>query len=478
MTDFSKQWLESPSGFPDLGPGEAIALRHMIDIIRKNYELAGYVPIETPLVERPEVLSAKAEGEIKTQMYGLRLMNPAPGAIDDTKGLALRFDQTVPLARFVARNYSSLSFPFRRYVIGPVFRGERPKDGRYRQFIQADIDVIGDGILDVLHDAEMVSVIDKIFSELAIGSFTIRINNRKILEGIMHSFGLNSKEQISRSLGIIDRMEKTSRESVIQLLLEIGLQANQAEELLAFLTDNKTTNEALDSLKSKSFNNLYSEGVQELEKVIEAVRALGVSEERFCVDLSIARGLNYYTGTVYETRFDAYPDLGSIASGGRYDNLTETFIHKKLPGVGISIGVTRLLLRLIKEKLLSIQTTTIAPVLVTTAGGITKFSNVYLRQAARLRNSKIATEIYLADKPLGKQMQFANRRGYSVVVIATEENIRTSTVIVRDLRTGYQEEISDEELVENVHELLNKTGPLYQYYDGTSVQKTKKEFPE
>lgn len=448
-----KQLLAAPSGFPDLGPGDAIALRRMLGIIRRNYELAGYVPIETPLVERPEVLAAKAEGEIRNQVYGLRLLNPAADASDDAKELALRFDQTVPLARFVAANYGKLAFPFRRYVIGPVFRGERPKDGRYRQFIQADIDVIGDGSLNLLHDAEIVSIICGIFSELDIGPFTVRIGSRKILEGLLESVGI-PENRFNAALGAIDKVEKVGRESVVAQLTEMGMTETAAKDLIATLADDASTDALLESLAARSLNPRYDAGVKEMREVIEGVRKLGVPEDRFRVDISIARGLDYYTGTVYETRFDAYPDLGSIASGGRYDDLASTFIDRSLPGVGISIGVTRLLLRLIKAKLVSAEETTIAPVIVTTAAGTGEHGKVYLAQAARLRAAGIPTEVYLVERQLGKQMQYADRRGFTVAVIARQENIASGTVIVRNLKTGEQQEVPDDSLVETVQSLL------------------------
>lgn len=450
---FPKQLLKSPSGFPDLGPAEAIAQRWMLDLIRRHYELAGYVPIETPLVERPEVLFAKAEGEIKAQVYGLRRMNVAADATDDTKDLALRFDQTVPLARFVAANYGTLAFPFRRYVIGPVFRGERPKDGRYRQFIQADIDVIGDGTLSILHDAEMVSVICGIFTELAIGPFTVRIGNRKVLQGLLLASGITSPEVVSQASGVIDRLDKVGREAVLAQLGDLGIAEGAARELLDVLTAARSTDESLALLKEKHLNALFDEGVQELVDVVAAVRALGVPEERFLVDISIARGLEYYTGTVYETRFDQYPDLGSIASGGRYDDLTGLFADRALPGVGISIGVTRLLLRLIKVGLVPAKVKTVAPVLVTTAAGLGQ-SSAYLEYAKRLREVGIATEVYLADRQLGKQMQFADRRGFTIAVIARQEQIDQLLVTVRNLKTGDQEDVPVGQLVETVQRLL------------------------
>ncbi len=456
MDPFPKRLLQAPSGFPDLGPREAIAQRYMLGIIRTQFERAGYVPIETSLVERPEVLLAKGGGEISAQVYGLRLMNPAPDAEDDTKNLALRFDQTVPLARFVAAQQGNLTFPFRRYAIGPVFRGERPKSGRYRQFTQADIDVIGDGSLSLLHDAEMVGVISGIFTELAIGPFTIRIGNRKVLEGILGSTGLSS-ELVRKASGVIDRIEKIGIENALVQLTELGMEKDRASEILGLLTDARGTSAILASLREGDFGPLFAEGVQELSRVISAVRQLGVPEERFRVDISIARGLDYYTGTVYETRFDAYPELGSIASGGRYENLASTFVNRSLPGVGISIGVTRLLLRLIEAGLLPAESVSIARVLVTTGLGAESFGAVYLDQARRLREAGVPVEVYLEERPLAKQLQFASRRGFDLALITREEDIASEMLTVKHLKTSHQYTIPSADLETTIHRLLKDT---------------------
>lgn len=446
--------LLGASGFKCLAPNEAIAQQKILDVIRHNYELAGYAPIETPLVERTEILTAKGGGEIKSQIYGLRLLNPAKGAADDSKDLALRFDQTVPLARFVAANYNSLSFPFRRYVIGPVFRGERAKDGRYRQFIQADIDAVGNGSLDLLHDAEMVSVISRIFNELSIGPFTVRIGNRKILEGLLEATGLSSKKEISDALSSIDQLEKVGRKEVLRLLSKIGIENTAATDLLDLLANTGESSAVLANLKSKNLNPLFKEGVEELEQVVTAVKNLSVSDSDFVVDISIARGLDYYTGTVYETRLDKYPDIGSIASGGRYENLASTFTSRKLPGVGISIGVTRLLFLLIKEGLLSAESSSVAPVLITTTAGLEKYSGVYLNQANRLREAGIPTEVYLAPKDLGKQLQFANAKGFKIAVVTQEDEIEAGTISIKDLATRKQITVTNSEFVNTVKNLL------------------------
>ncbi|MBI3572388.1 histidine--tRNA ligase [Candidatus Kaiserbacteria bacterium] len=447
MTAFPKQLLTNPSGFPDLGPAEAIALARMIDVIRKHFELSGYSPIETPLVERTEVLAAKAGGEIAAQIYGLRLLHPAKGATSDEKDLALRFDHTVPLARFVAAHYAELLFPFRRSVIGPVVRGERPQEGRYRQFIQADIDAIGDGSLTTLHDAEMVSVIAGIFNELAIGAFTVRIGNRKVLQGLLRWAGLTNDALVADALKIIDRMEKIGRDSVVAALGENGMAETKARELVEVLLLQRSTSDALAFLGAQKIDELFEEGVRELAEVVAGVRALGVPEERFTVDLSIARGLDYYTGTVYETRLDAHGDLGSIASGGRYEDLASAFTSRKLPGVGISIGVTRLLLRLLKAGLFPAATTTVARVLIaSTAENRTEA----LRAAAALRGAAIACEVYLGSKPLGNQLQYAEKRGFMLTISPKD----VSSFTIHTFATGQKIEIAAPDLLQTIQKLL------------------------
>ncbi len=450
MTDFPKRLLENISGFPDLSPQEAIALEKMLELIRVRFARAGYSPLETPLVERPEVLAAKAEGEITTQIYGLRLLNPAEGASDE-KDLALRYDHTVPLARYVAAHSRDLAFPFRRYAIGKVLRGERAKEGRYREFIQADIDAIGDEELSPLHDAEMVAVIADIFSALDIGPFTIRINNRKVLAGLLRAHGI-AAENVAKAMRCIDRLEKVGEEETGGALSELGMDAAATARLFGVLLAKRTPEETIAELKSAKLDAESAVGIAELEQVITGVSALGVSPEHYTIDLAIARGLDYYTGTVYETRLDEHPDLGSIASGGRYDDLAGTFTNHRYPGVGISIGVTRLLIRLIKAGLIDASAATMASVLVTSAERAAM--STYLQYAARLRAAGIGAEIYLADKALDKQLHFADRKGFPLALIAKQENLDASMVIVRNLKSGEQQEVPSADFVSTIQKLL------------------------
>ena len=437
MSKINKRDLQRPSGFPDLSPEQAIAIRDATSIIREEYELAGFSPMTTSIVERPEVLTAKNEGEILNQIYGLRLLNPASGAQDDSKELALRFDHTVPLARYVATLYHELEFPFRRYAIGPVFRGERPKDGRYRQFTQADIDIIGNGSLDLLHDAEMVAVIARIFTRLDVGTFTIRIGHRKVLQGLLQAVGLQDEVLQTKALQEIDRLEKIGRKNVTKNLCDIGMSEINAEALLQQLET-----ASLDTLADLATeNSLLREGVAELSEVLRGVEAHAVDSSHYQLDLTIARGLAYYTGTVYETRLDSNPGLGSIASGGRYENLTGAFSNYSLPGVGISIGVTRMMKRLIQAGIYPADRKTVAPVLVAQATTSPETRIQALEVAAMLRQGRIATEVYIDSARLSKQLQFADRRGFTWVVILGIPDMESGCVAIRTLSTGEEERV-------------------------------------
>ncbi|HVW82512.1 MAG TPA: histidine--tRNA ligase [Candidatus Paceibacterota bacterium] len=442
MADFPKRLLEDISGFPTLGPAEAIAQERMLAVIRKHFAAAGYAPLETPLVERPEVLAAKNEGEIANQIYGLRLLNPEEGASDE-KDLALRFDHTVPLARYVATHARELPFPFRRSAIGKVLRGERAKDGRYREFLQADIDAVGHGALSLLHDAEMVAVIAGIFAELDFGPFTVRINNRKVLAAIIRHMG-GEDAAMPELMRAIDRLEKAGKEKTALALVAHGMQQERAKELLEFLPAKRSAVETLAFLEGAGLDDEGKEGLAELKEVIKGVESMGVPPERYTIDLSIARGLSYYTGSVFETALDEHPDLGSIASGGRYDGLASAYTKEAYPGVGISIGVSRLLARLIKAGIVEAKAQTPAKVLVTTAER--ERLAEYLNYAKELRAAGVAAEIYLEEKPLDKQLAFANKKGFPYALIAMQEHFAKGVVVLRDLATGEQKELPPAEL--------------------------------
>lgn len=437
------------SGFPEFLPAEQIRFNTMMEVIRRNYERVGAVPIETPAVERIETLTAKGGNE--KEIYALRRL-AAEGSDDGTE-LALRFDLTVPMARFVVQHAGHLTFPFRRYQMQPVWRGERPQAGRYRQFHQCDIDIVGDGALGLVNDAEMPVVIDRIFTELAIGRFVISVNNRKILTGFLSSVGLTSDAQVNAALKIVDSMEKVGTERTKTDLRELHLSDAGIQRLITFFSAKHGTDETLAFLQEHQTNDTIRTGVDELRTVVAYMRQMGMPEDHFRIDTSIARGLDYYTGTVYETRLVAHPALGSICSGGRYDTLLRTLgADRDMPGVGISIGLTRLFPRLVEAGVLAVGPATVAPVLVTTMAS--EYLPHYLRFGAALRQAGINTEIFTEPKKLGAQMKYAHRKGFGVVVIAGEQELTSGTVLVRRLSDGEQVQVSQANLVLTVKQFL------------------------
>ena len=324
------------SGFMELSPLDQIEFDRIKTIIEDTYKLYGFYPLDTPIIEYSSVLLAKAGGETEKQIYRFN---------KGDNDLSLRFDLTVPLAKYVSARYNELSFPFKRYQIGKVFRGERPQKGRFREFYQCDIDVIGDGELSLMYDAEIPSIIYDIFTKMNIGKFVIRINSRKILNGFFENLNLSDKYQ--DILRIIDKMEKVSEEDLIDMLKEINLTDEIVNKILSFVKIKGSNENILNSLKNLNIENeMFVNGINELETVINSLRAMNIDEEYFVIDLTIARGLDYYTGIVYETKLVDYPQIGSVCSGGRYDDLATYYTDRKLPGVGISIGLTRLFYQL------------------------------------------------------------------------------------------------------------------------------------
>lgn len=441
----------SISGFPEFTPPKQILFNRVMRLIQRHYESVGAVPIETPAVERIETLVAKGGNE--KEIYALRRLAGEDG--EDSKELALRFDLTVPLARYVVQHAADLTFPFCRSQMQPVWRGERPQAGRYRQFYQCDIDVIGDGSLSLLNDAEMPVVINGIFTELRIGRFIILVNNRKVLTGFLASIGLETASAVGAAMKIVDSLEKIGTQEAHRQLKELGVGGNEIDRLVEFFSISLTTNETLAFLRDSIANEEMRQGVDELETVVGYMRMLGLPETNFRVDPSIARGLDYYTGTVYETRLLAHPGLGSICSGGRYDNLLRTLgADRDLPGVGISIGLTRLLPRLIDAGILQVGPATVAPVLVTTMDS--EQIDRYLAFGAALRAAGLNTEIYKEPKKLAVQMKYANRKGFDVVVIAGEQEFADGTVIVRRLVDGEQALIPQADLATTVKRFLGE----------------------
>ena len=426
------------AGFMELLPNEQILFNQMKEKIENTYKKFGFLPLDTPVIELAEVLLAKAGGETEKQIYRFQ-----KGDTD----LALRFDLTVPLAKYVAKNYGNLSFPFRRYQIGKVYRGERAQKGRYREFYQCDIDIIGDGELELINDAEIPAVIYTMFRELGFEDFTVKINNRRILNGLFES--VEQKENSVEILRIIDKIEKIGKEEVIEEFKKLGLKDGQIKNILDFIEIEGTSDEKIEKLEGLGITNpTYMQGVEELKTVIKNVRLFGVPEANFTVDLTIARGLDYYTGTVYETFLNKYREIGSVCSGGRYENLAEYYTEKSLPGVGVSIGLTRLFYKLNELQIIKANRKSIADILI-----IPMLENLEepIKLATKLRNEGINTEIYLNDKKLKAKFKYADKLEIPYVIVMGEDEIKSNEITLKNMMTGNEEKIPmDEKAIVNI----------------------------
>lgn len=412
-------------GFMELQPNEQVVFNQMKAKIEESYKRFGFLPLDTPVLELSEVLLAKAGGETEKQIYRF-----TRGDTD----MSMRFDLTVPLAKYVAQNYEELQFPFRRYQIGKVYRGERPQKGRFREFYQADIDIIGDGELNILNDAEIPSIIYTTFKKLGFDDFTIRINNRKILNGFFENLEL--VKESTDIMRIIDKIEKIGEDNVKLELLELGIVEKNVIEILKFISINGNNDEKLKQLEKLNINNkMFNQGLMELKEVVKYIRLFGVPESNFNVDLTIARGLDYYTGTVYETFLNEYKQIGSVCSGGRYDNLAENYTNKSLPGVGISIGLTRLFYQLNELKSIKVEKESISDVLViSTSEDVSKC----LLVANIFRENGIDTEVYVNNKKLKSKFKYADKLKIPYVAIIGEDEIKNDKVSLKNLSTGEQ----------------------------------------
>ena len=415
------------SGFMELLPAPQMQLERMMQILRETYALYGFTPLDTPLLESAEILLAKGGGETEKQIYRFQ-----KGDSD----LALRFDLTVPLAKYVALHANELSFPFRRYQIGKVYRGERAQRGRFREFYQADIDIIGDGKLDILNEAEIPSIIYTIFRRFGLKRFTIRVNNRKLLNGFYALLGLSG--QAGDIMRTVDKLDKIGAEKVRAILIEdCGVSEGQADEILRFIAIRGTNAEVLDALQAWSGKNeIFDTGLAELTAVAAQLSAFGVPEENFAIDLTIARGLDYYTGTVYETTLDDHREIGSVCSGGRYDDLAAYYTDRKLPGVGISIGLTRLFYVLGEQGMLNDALPT-APADCLLLP-MTDDLSAAVRLATALRQAGIRTQLYSEQKKFKAKMQYADKLGIPYVIFLGEDEIARGECSVKELRTGEQ----------------------------------------
>ena len=432
------------SGFMELLPGKQIRFEKMTEILRSTYASYGFAPLDTPAIEDAQILLAKGGGETEKQIYRF------------TKGdsdLALRFDLTVPLAKYVALHYNDLAFPFRRFQISKVYRGERAQRGRFREFYQADIDIIGDGKLDILNEAEIPAIIYKVFRGFGLSRFQIRVNNRKILNGFYTLLGLS--ERSGDIMRTVDKLDKIGAEKVKAILLEdCGLTENQAEEILKFIAIQGSNAQVLSALEGYTGRNeLFDQGLEELKAVTANLSAFGVPEENFAVDLTIARGLDYYTGTVYETTLLDHPEIGSVCSGGRYDNLAGYYIDKQLPGVGISIGLTRLFYVLDEQGLLNPELPSApADALVLP---MTTDPAPAIALAETLRSGGIRVQLYGEQKKFKQKLAYANKLEVPFAVLLGEDEIAEGMCSVKNMKTGEQVKLTPAEAAVYIKTSLN-----------------------
>ena len=427
-----------PSGFSEYLPGDQIEFNRLRDIIRETYERYGYAPLDTPDIELSEVLLAKGGGETEKQIYRFER-----GKND----LSLRFDLTVPLARYVAEHEGQLVFPFRRYQIGKVHRAERAQAGRFREFYQCDIDVIGSE--SVAADAEFPAVINDIFEQFAFGEFTIHINNRLVLNGLFAGIGL--ADVSADVLRVVDKIEKISRQDFMAELRELGLSEKQVLQVVAFTEISGSNDEVLsqlESMKNEIDSDDFALGTAKLHELLAMLRTMGLPERRIQLDLRIARGLDYYTGVVYETTLDDYPKVGSVCSGGRYDNLAENYTRTRLPGVGVSIGLSRLFYKLREAGVVSSHRQTLARCMVASFDDA-QFGEA-LQIAAELRRAGVATILNTESVPLKKKLRYADRLGIPLVVLIGEEEVRGRFATVKDMATGENKPIPRQQLVEEL----------------------------
>ncbi|MBQ9664303.1 MAG: histidine--tRNA ligase [Oscillospiraceae bacterium] len=433
------------SGFMELLPRDQVKMERIMQILRETYSLFAFTPLDTPVIEAAEVLLAKGGGETEKQIYRFQ-----KGDSD----LALRFDLTVPLAKYVAAHYGSLAFPFRRYQIGKVYRGERAQRGRFREFYQADIDVIGDGKLDIANEAEIPAIIYTAFTRLGLRRFRIKVNNRKLLNGFYALNGMSEKAQ--DIMRIVDKLDKVGEVKVKQMLIdELNMRPYKAENVLDFMAIRGSNDEILERLEAyRGMDETFDLGLEELRTVTRYLAAFGVPEENFAVDLTIARGLDYYTGTVYETELTDYPEIGSVCSGGRYDNLAEYYTDKQLPGVGISIGLTRLFYVLQEQGLLSEEVLT-APCDALVIP-MTEDYGPAVEAATALRSAGLRAQLYTEKRKFKAKMGYADKIGVPFVVLLGEDEVAKGQLSVKNMESGEQQMLSAEQAAVLIRETIEK----------------------
>ena len=421
-------------GFMELLPKDQILFNEMKDIIRKNFEKHGFLPIDTPVIEKSEVLLAKGGGETEKQIYRF-----SKGDTD----MSLRFDLTVPLARYTVEHMNDLSFPFKRYQIGKVYRGEKAQKGRFREFYQCDIDTIGMGELSLVNDAEFPVVIFHTFKDLGFTDFTIHLNNRKILKGFFSSLGIEDSMNVLRT---VDKLDKIGEEKVLEELGENGIGRDSGEKILEFIKIDGTVDEILEQLRDlKIEDQIFQEGLDELAQVIGYMRDFGIDEECFDIDLKIARGLDYYTGTVYETTLDNYPKIGSVCSGGRYEDLASYYTDKTLPGVGISIGLSRLFYQLNEAKIISSEEKSLVDLLIIPMDDCIHDG---IKLLSELREKRVRVSVYTEFAKLKKKFKYADQTKVDYVIVLGEEEIKSRKYSLKNMQSGDQVDVTFDELVE------------------------------
>ena len=427
------------SGFMELLPGKQMQFERMVEILRTTYGLYGFAPLDTPAIEDAQILLAKGGGETEKQIYRFQ-----KGDSD----LALRFDLTVPLAKYVALHYNDLAFPFRRFQISKVYRGERAQRGRFREFYQADIDIIGDGKLDILNEAEIPAIICRVFTGFGLSRFQIRVNNRKILNGFYAMQDL--QEQSGDVMRTVDKLEKIGADNVRKILtVDLNIPEEKADAVLQFISIRGTNAEVLTALENyRGRNELFDKGLDELQAVTKNLSAFGVPEDNFAVDLTIARGLDYYTGTVYETTLLDHPEIGSVCSGGRYDDLAGYYTDRPLPGVGISIGLTRLFYVLDEQGLLN-------PALPSAPADVlilpmTADIAPAISLAESLRSSGIRVQLYGEQKKFKQKMSYADKLGVPFVILLGEDELNEGKCAVKNMVTGEQVLLTAEEAADHI----------------------------
>ena len=444
------------SGFMELLPREQAIMEEMMSVLRETYASYGFAPLDTPVIEASEVLLAKAGGETEKQIYRF-----SKGDSD----LSLRFDLTVPLAKYVALHYGSLAFPFRRYQIGKVYRGERAQRGRFREFYQADIDIIGDGKLDIANEAEIPAIIYQTFSRLGLQKFQIRVNNRKILNGFYSMMGLS--ERSGDIMRTVDKLEKIGPEKVAGILTgELEVSQDAADEILKFIAIKGSNGQVLEALEQYRVRDaLFDTGLEELGTVVKYLSAFGVPEEYFTVDLTIARGLDYYTGTVYETAMLDHPEIGSVCSGGRYDNLAEYYTNKILPGVGISIGLTRLFYVLNEQNMLNVENSGASADVL--ALPMTADLSPAIALCAQMRRDGVRVQLYTEQKKFNAKMNYADKLGIPYVVFLGEDEINAGLISCKDMASGEQTKLDYGQTLSRIQ------AGLAQKRSGTVIRETK-----